>query len=174
MGRKFKFRKGYTGYQVAIFLTGSMMFLVLFMASCGEKRTNNEYEVSTRDEANFSLECYSLYPNEKLQVRVNDNVLYEKVGNKADNKIRKYFFFPSKIDKVQIISTYEGKKVYSKEFIDTLTEVSRVNLFISMPYPKGAIISNEPDWKPKWGTLSIDSADRIIRLEVDTIHEQGI
>jgi hypothetical protein len=150
------------------------MSLALIMASCRERRTDNEYEVSTRDKANFSLECYSLYPNEKLQVRVNDTVLYEKVGNNLDNDIHKYFFFPSKIDKIQVISTYEGKKVYSKEFIDTLIEVSRLNLFISMPYPKGAIISNKPNWKPNWGKLSIDSADRIIRLEVDTIHEQGI
>lgn len=147
-----------------------LIFAIIFLSiSCYNPGINWEYEVDSRNAANFSLECYLLYPNEEIQVSVNNELLFKTKSNKDHYNLRKYFFYPAGIERVQVSGFYEGKVIYARDFSDTLTGVSKLNLFISMPYPKGMIIPSDPQWRPGWTNIPIDSVDRIIILEPDTL-----
>ncbi|PTT02778.1 hypothetical protein DBR11_04040 [Pedobacter sp. HMWF019] len=135
-----------------------------------QNKTTKDYGVGTKDSANFTVFLSMLYPKEHLLVKVNNQVIFDKVGEdiKGSPTGEYYFHYPDTIKKIEITSQFKGKIVLNKSFIDTLTEAKQRTLIISRPFPKGMTKEN---YKP-YGYVPIDSSDRHITLVNDAVHHK--
>lgn len=138
-------------------------FTVLF--GCGVNIENN-YVVSTKDSANFSVFVSMLYPGEKLVVELNDTfVILDEIGREdiGSPSSYNYFCFPDTIRKIRVSGQYKDIITFHKIFEDTLMNVKQKSVFISRPFPKGMT----KETYQSYGQISIDSAERNITLEDD-------
>lgn len=143
---------------------------LVFLCSCQQKKQVKNYEVKDDAAANLSLTYYPLYPHEILNISINGESIYETIGDtiKTHLPIRKYFNIPASIKSMMVSSKYNGRQILNKTFINDL-QVPKLSLFISMPYPIREKISQDPAWKPTWGKIPIDSSERIVKLEPDSL-----
>ena len=148
----------------------TVVFLV-YLVSCKQTIQKDNYEVKDKNLANFSFSCHMLYPKERLQIKLNDKIIYETIGkdNNGTYLLWKFFKYPQKITKIQAISYYNGKIVLNKTFQDTLTNIKQISLFIYGPGLRE--ISKNKLFTARY--IPIDSSYRKIVLVNDSIYYKG-
>ena len=146
-------------------------FFLILLTACKNKTAKN-YEVSTKDSANFSISGSYIYPDESVKIKVNDKVFFERKGKKSTGSpaFWLYFLYPDAIKKIQVITYYKGKKRQDKIFIDTLMQVKQRSIIISGPFPKGM---TKETYKP-YGFVPPEKSERLIILVDDADHYKGM
>ncbi|PYF74089.1 hypothetical protein [Pedobacter nutrimenti] len=136
-----------------------------------QNNTTERYRVGQKDSANFTVFLSMLYPKEHLLVKVNDQIVLEKIGRDTTGSPtgEYYFHYPEPIKKIEVTSRYQQKVFLNKLFIDTLTDVAQRTVAISRPFPKGMTKTN---YKP-YGYVPIDSSDRHVTLLNDAVYYKG-
>jgi hypothetical protein len=145
------------------------LFLILVFGCKG--RGIRSYRVETKDSANFSVFISMLFPQERIFVKVNDEIVLDQIGDEIKGSPQSYLYFkyPSKIKKISVSGNYKGYITFERLYVDTLVNVSQRSLIISFPYPKGMTILN---YKP-YGFVPIKDANRNITLVDDAVYYKG-
>jgi hypothetical protein len=151
---------------------GYLFFIYVGFGYGCRNSENKNYRVQEKDSANFSVFVSMLYPKEHLLVKVNDQIILNKIGKDTTGSptAMYYFSYPNSIKKIEVTSHFNGKKFLNKLFKDTLTNVAQRTIFLSRPFPKGMTKDN---YIP-YGYVPIDSSDRHITLENDAVYYKGM
>lgn len=142
-----------------------IVLIAVLLFGC-KRNVENNYRVSAKDSANFSVFISMLYPEEILVVELNDAfIILNDTGRQVTGSPSSYnyFWFPDSIRKISISGHYKDKVTFHKIFKDTLVDVAQRSVFISRPFPKGMT----KETYERYGYMPIDSAERKITLEDD-------
>lgn len=148
------------------------IFLYFSICSCYQRRVDINYEVDQKKEANFSVVCPELYPKEKLQVKINNSIILNVIGDDTtgSHSFWRCFYFPNNINTVEIDMYYKGNKKFHKVFHDTLNYAKNQSIIISRTFPKGM---TKQTYRP-YGFVPMDSAERKIMLVDDSVYYKGM
>lgn len=146
---------------------GLIYIICCLLGSCLQKQERKDYQVQERESANFSVLSPELYPEERLIVKINGDVVLEE-GNEAsfDTAFWKHFLYPDSIRIVEVTTFYKGEKKIEKVYRDTLKYANRRSVLISRTFPKGMTKENYE----QFSFVAMDSADRKITLVDDSVH----
>jgi hypothetical protein len=142
------------------------ILLAISMLGCKNK-ADQTYRVSDKDSANFTVAIVMLYPDERLLVKVNNEVLLDTTGGipgSLDSRL--YFKYPKKISTISASGVYNGTQTFNRFFKDTLSRVPKLSLVIPFPMPKAT-------WKGKDESdnrVPMESTERNIVLLDDTAY----
>lgn len=139
---------------------------ILFFITLSCKQKKIEYLTNDWFESNLTVSSKQLYRSEKLQIKVNDKIVYEIAGDLTSHSIYKFLKIPHNISKIEVTSFYQDNKILNKLFIDTFN-AKRYQIVISPPYPKNIKFQPFP-YKAEWMKLPIDSIKRDIIIKPDT------
>lgn len=139
----------------------------MLIYGCKGKETKS-YRVQSKDSANFSIFISMLYPNEKILVKINDEIVLNQIGDKKKGSPQSYLYYkyPSKIKKISISGSHKGDVTFERLYIDTLLNVAQKSLILSYPSLKHM---KEDNFKP-YGFIRVKDAKRNIMLVDDAVH----
>ncbi|MFC1224444.1 hypothetical protein ACFE6N_11585 [Pedobacter sp. BG31] len=148
----------------------NLLYVMLGICLLGCKNAANKtYRTSDKGNANFTVAVVMLYPNERLLVKVNNEVLLDTVGGipgNLDSHI--YFNYPKRIKTVSASGIYNGQKTFSRVFNDTLSYVQKLTLVIPFPKPKEVLKGNNIHDN----RIPMESTQRSIQLIDATLYPQ--
>jgi len=147
------------------------IILLVAFTSCLHTENKN-YKVETKDSANFSVLLFMLFPKEHLVVKINNEVVLDMIGSDSLGSPTSYMYFnyPDSIKSISVIGEHNKRITFQKEFKDTLINVARRSLVISLPFPKGM---TKKTYKP-YSYVPIKDADRNITLIDDAVQYKDI
>lgn len=148
------------------------IFICIIFTNCGRNKDQYNFQVSTKDSANFSVQFPELQFEEAIEVRINDKIILSEIGTEplGISGFWNYYRYPSKITKIEFLDYYKNKLKIRKVFSDTLNDSKQITLIVSRPFPKGMTKKN---WK-KYGFVSIDTGDRHVNLVDDSVQFNGM
>lgn len=148
------------------------IFIWIIFTNCGRNKDQYNFQVSTKDSANFSIQFPELQFEEVIEVRINDEIILTKIGKEPSGAsgFWNYYRYPSAINKIEFIDYYKKKLKIRKIFTDTLNDSKQRTLIVSRPFPKGMTKIN---WR-KYGFVSIDTGNRHVNLVDDSVEFHGM
>lgn len=148
------------------------IFIWIIFTNCGRNKDQYNFQVSTKDSANFSVQFPELQFEEAIEVRINDTIILTKMGTEPSGTSGSwdYYKYPSKINKIEFLDYYKKKLKIIKVFSDTLNDSKQRTLLVSRAFPKGMTNKN---WR-RYGFVSIDTGDRHVNLVDDSVQFNGM
>ncbi|GGH31448.1 hypothetical protein FAZ19_22465 [Sphingobacterium alkalisoli] len=148
------------------------LWIIIVFFGCEGSGDHIDFQVSTKDSANFSVQFPELQFGEKIEIKINDEIIVSKIGDRAfsTSGFWNYYKYPGEIVKIEFLDYYHNQLKIRKIFADTLVESRQRTLIVSRPFPKGMTKEN---WKP-YGFVSIDTGDRYIKLVADSVEFSGM
>jgi len=148
------------------------IFIWILFTNCGRNKDQNNFQVSTKESANFSVQFPELQFEEAIEVKINDKIILSEIGSEhsGTSGFWNYYRYPSKITKIEFLDYYKNKLKIRKVFTDTLNDSKQRTLIVSRPFPKGRTKKN---WK-NYGFVSIDTGDRNVNLVDDSVQFNGM
>ncbi|MBF0575575.1 hypothetical protein [Dysgonomonas sp. GY617] len=154
------------------------LYLLIILFSCHSCIKKDEKKIDSLEKyrlqgiedyrsANFSFHAAYIYPNENIKIWINDQLIFDEIGN--GNMTWVFYSFPFQIKKIDICSKWNNQIVFRNEYKDTLQYAKRVLLNLEVPIPKHVDIDSLT-FPPNWEELDIDSAFRPLTLTEDTIN----
>lgn len=148
------------------------IWIIIAFGGCGDNDKQVDFRVSTKDSANFSIQFPELQFGERIEIRINDEIILSKIGDEALGTAAfwNYYQYPRDISKIEFLDYYDDHLKIQKVFADTLVGSKQRTLIVSRPFPKGMTKEN---WRP-YGFVSIDTGDRHVKLVDDSVEFSGM
>lgn len=142
-------------------------FCCLWLSSWIQEQEKKSYEVQEKESANFSVLSPELYPEERLEVKLNSELVLVTGNDTAPTfSFWKHYNYPDSIKLIEVTTYYKGEKKVEKAYRDTLMNSNSRSIIVSRTFPKEMTKEN---YKPH-GFVPMDSADRKIMLVDDSVH----
>ncbi|ALJ00739.1 hypothetical protein [Rufibacter tibetensis] len=142
-------------------------FCFFWIGSCTQEQERKDYEVQENELANFSVISPELYPEERLEVKLNGELVVETgINTSWTHSFWKHFYYPDSIKLIEVSIYYKGEKKLEKVYRDTLMTSNSRSIIVSRTFPKGITKENYK----QHGFVPMDSADRKITLVDDSVH----